>query len=138
MFENILRISVKIHKKISWVRESGNRKEVFYFKFFKQRSIKYEQITLSRVNNLKQRNRYLATCICRTRSYRRGSVKHMFPKNSQVSQEITCIGVSCRTRTSHWRCSIKNMPKLCFPVKLAKFLRIPTLKYICKTTSVGP
>ena len=47
------------------------------------------------------------------------SVKKLFLKFSQISQQNTCVGVS---RLQH----------RCFPINIVKFLRKPILKNICE------
>ena len=59
-------------------------------------------------------------------SHQRCSVKTVFLKYSQISQEYTCIGVS------FFNLNKKRLRYWFFPVKFAKFLRAPILKNNCK------
>ena len=67
---------------------------------------------------------------------RRWSIKKLFSKISQYSQENTCVGISFLIKML-WdvhSCSFikKRLQHLCFPVNIAKFLRAPVLKNICE------
>ena len=63
-----------------------------------------------------------------TSSHRRCSVKNLFFKISQYSQENACVGLSSLIKSF----MKKRLQHRCFPVNIAKFLRTPILKNICE------
>ena len=67
-------------------------------------------------------------------SHRRCSVKKVFLKISQISQENTCIGVCFNNVAGLQACKFikKILQHWCFLMKFAKFLRTPTLKNNCE------
>ena len=70
-------------------------------------------------------------CISRS-SHRRCSVKKVFLKISQISQESTCVRVSfwqsCRPSDPSGNFIKKRLKHRCFPVKFTKFVRTPILR----------
>ena len=60
-------------------------------------------------------------------SHRRYSVKKVFLKISQISQENTCAGLFLNKAAALQACNLikKRLQHRCFPVKFAKFLRRP-------------
>ena len=71
---------------------------------------------------------YLFMFLIRTRScHRRCSIKKLFLKISQCSQENTCVGFSFQLKLKMFRSAT-----LCVPINIVKFLRTPILKNICE------
>ena len=67
-------------------------------------------------------------------SHRRSSVKKLFSKISQVSQDNICVRASFYKVAGLKACNFikKRLQHRCFSVEFAKFLRTPTLKKICE------
>ena len=112
-------------------------------KYEKQSNIKVLQIQLetfltNRRSNLCQINTYISPVMCSLlsldslnrfsrSSQHRYSVKKLFLKTLQISQENTCVGVSCNKVTL----IKKRLQHRYFPVRYAKFSRTPLFKSIC-------
>ena len=67
-------------------------------------------------------------------SHRRCSIKKLFLKISQYSQENTCVGIFFLIKLQPYRPAtlLKETPTQVFPVNISKFLRIPILKNTCE------
>ena len=63
--------------------------------------------------------------------HRRCSVKNVFLKVSQISQEYTCVGVSFN-KVEGQQLFLKSLQHNYFPVKFAKFSRTAIIKCICE------